>query len=1104
VVFKRMPGLLEECPYRILSNVVSDGNFFYWVDNDGLQRLSKDASTFNPVPDLLLPQLGGGGLFELLIDDGILYGLHLRPILVGTSSLWSMPLGDPAGYSIIATDTGAATNLRWDGTYLYAIWGYNNELRRHNLTDGSHLLIAYGVTSYLPTGQKFTCTVTGCTYYDYTFFIDRYNPHLLTRYDAETGAYFTLYTATPQPGKVASLYGLTDGYNTGFNLLDRDLFFFERQEVPGSGTASDTLLRKIPGKAPAPIYYRTGSSIYRPEQLQRSKDFVLWKEITTPNANDYGEVYRLPLDAMALPVVNLRIAGYELTQGVHSAVDPLYVQRRPTFFRLFVKSDGLDVPNVTARLTGYSGGASLGTILPSPLLITVPETVVKTNLAKQFIFELPLDWTTKSDLTLVPTLNPFGFPLEPTYSDNSPAAPYGPFAFLPQPGLRLTLVSAGFSYGGKTYAATDDGAIRSWLFRAYPTGLGAVEHFGYNDDELGRRVMDYNSYEPCQHLNRTADGGRDNRNLCASYYLHERMAALRRAGTFRMDTYIYVSVPKMARGSASPTDPVANGPDLTLNGFTFEQAGVYAGHEIGHLLKRNHPVPSASDCGHSASDPDYPYIFTWIGDSSHKTTAFDSGLMTLTKKRSASLYFEKNDMMGYCNLSQQWLSDYTYDAIYLYARQFPGPPPPTRAIQASDGDWLTIGGSIAIDGSAAAFSTLWRSSSMAELQLQVPGAYSLRLLDGSGAELSSHAFTPLVSEDAIDWMNFIETVPFAAGTRRLQVVANSNGSILAEKSVSANSPVVSNLDLPGASLPLEGTVKLAWQASDPDGDTLTFDVQYSANGGDFRLLSSGLSATSYTLDTADLSGGNGIFRVIASDGVNTAQADSASIPVVMKAPTVHIVSPGEGFQIQYGQPINLFGYAQDPQDGMLEDISNLLWSGPEGPIDVGPMVGLAGMDAAGMVEITLQATNSMGLTAEKTVQVVIGDEIGNPPPSLYVASAGVAFQVANGVNSSQTTDVGIWNAGGPGTIEWEASLSPGVDWLQVNTLSGSAPYTLTLSANPTDLAADTIYQTTLTINGSDGTTTSVPVSLQMGAGFKVDGIINTFDRKVYLPAVSRQ
>ena len=206
----------------------------------------------------------------------------------------------------------------------------------------------------------------------------------------------------------------------------------------------------------------------------------------------------------------------------------------------------------------------------------------------------------------------------------------------------------------------------------------------------------------------------------------------------------------------------------------------------------------------------------------------------------------------------------------------------------------------------------------------------------------------------------------------------------------------------------------------------------------------------------------------------------------MKAPQVHIVSPVNSLHLQYGQPLNLVGYAVDPQDGMLADVSNLLWSGPEGFIDVGPQVGLEGMNYTGAVDVSLQATNSQGLTGTQTVQVIIGDDLGDPLPSLSVLPGSVAFQAANGDNSPQSAAVGITNGGGLGALDWTASIAPGADWLQADLYSGTVPYTMTLSVDPVGLANDTIYQTTVTISSSDGKTVQVPVTFQTGAGLALD------------------
>ena len=839
-VYTILPSPSDPCPYKVISNVISDGSFIYWVDQSGLRKLPKDAG-LQDSPEVYLPQISGGGYTELILVGDLLYGLTAQDGGNPNTRLWSMQINSPSSYQPIVNDAGLATQLRWDGKYLYAVWGTGHELRRYLPSDGSMLLIAHLVTNYAPFGEFTFCQIGGnCTTTDFTYFVKSGQDSFIQSYDAVTGAYDFIYSATPQPGMTVTLTGLTKGEQQLFGVLDV-LFFFERQQTPGSSTATDYLQRMLPGGSPETIYVRNGSSSYQPKGLQRSGDFVLWKDVTTPNSDLLGEVYRLPMDADALPKINLSINSYEITQGVQRPGNTVpQIEGRPTFFRLFVKSDGVEVPNVTARLTGYGGGVELGTILPSPLLITVSPLSGNLDLQHQFIFELPLSWTKYDDLLLYPQINPFGYPLEPDYSDNQPTAAYGPFSFDPLPGLSLTLVRVGFRYKGAAYRSNDTDAIVSWLLRAYPTGISSLDRVTFDDDNVGPRVMDYNNFPDCQYLDRRSKGGEDNRNLCASDYLKGTLAMLQRTGALRSDSYVYASVPftnssNFPRGSASNQDPVATGPDLFSYGWPFEQAGSYAAHEIAHLLGRQHPVKMSTICGHSASDPNYPYEYTWIGDATHQTVAFDSGLLTPNGIRSAAHYSERYDIMGYCSSRQKWLSDYTYNGIYAYASQHPVPTAAQRTLKLSAGnDWLTVAGSLSVDGTTGSVTNLRRTSSMAQTPAQVPGDYSLRFVDGSGATLASYPFTPVASEELSDWMDFVETVPFSAGASKLQLIANSGGDVLVERSLSANPPVISSVSLPGAATPLQGTVTVAWTASDQDADPLTFDVLYSADGGALR------------------------------------------------------------------------------------------------------------------------------------------------------------------------------------------------------------------------------------------------------------------------------
>ena len=102
---------------------------------------------------------------------------------------------------------------------------------------------------------------------------------------------------------------------------------------------------------------------------------------------------------------------------------------------------------------------------------------------------------------------------------------------------------------------------------------------------------------------------------------------------------------------------------------------------------------------------------------------------------------------------------------------------------------------------------------------------------------------------------------------------------MATRTVSNNAPTVS------VSLPGGGVVKtINWTANDLDGDTLSYSVLYSAdNKQSWFAVATDLNATTYSLDTSTLPGGTNAFvRILASDGVNTGQADAGPFVVTGK------------------------------------------------------------------------------------------------------------------------------------------------------------------------------------------------------------------------------
>jgi hypothetical protein len=159
------------------------------------------------------------------------------------------------------------------------------------------------------------------------------------------------------------------------------------------------------------------------------------------------------------------------------------------------------------------------------------------------------------------------------------------------------------------------------------------------------------------------------------------------------------------------------------------------------------------------------------------------------------------------------------------------------------------------------------------------GNYSLVQLDASNNVLSSIGFNVTFigaidehPEITLNWVSIPFTVPYASGTKTIQV-RDKLGNILASKTVSANPPSVHVTSPNGGQVLKSQTTQISWEASDPDGDLLTYDLLVSGNGGvTWDPVATGLKQKSHNLILTGFSGGNKyLVKVIACDGVNTAE-----------------------------------------------------------------------------------------------------------------------------------------------------------------------------------------------------------------------------------------
>ncbi|MEA2008564.1 MAG: hypothetical protein U9O54_05550, partial [Chloroflexota bacterium] len=280
---------------------------------------------------------------------------------------------------------------------------------------------------------------------------------------------------------------------------------------------------------------------------------------------------------------------------------------------------------------------------------------------------------------------------------------------------------------------------------------------------------------------------------------------------------------------------------------------------------------------------------------------------------------------------------------------------------------------------------------------------TLQAADGSPlAEVSFGINHDLGEYDAPNPGAFQVEIPYPPGAVGLVITQGGQEIYRLEKS--PNVPAI-RVDQPGAGSPVDGATTLTWASSDADGDSPIYNVYYSPDGGaTWQLLAVGWTNTNLPIDASLLPGGdNALVRVTASDGLNTAHADSAPFVVPKHAPAVTIFPPGADAEPWVeGHPNLLAASAEDVEDGLIPPAS-LEWSSDkDGPLGQGNALYVA--LSKGTHTITVTATDADGQQSSATETVTVSGASVLPsldlglnlaPNTLYLLGGGVlVFLVA--------------------------------------------------------------------------------------------------------------
>jgi len=662
---------------------------------------------------------------------------------------------------------------------------------------------------------------------------------------------------------------------------------------------------------------------------------------------------------------NLVSTALEVTQAVQDLSNSVpLISGKNTYARFHVQAQGSsDVPDVTAFLVGtrYSPGpptflGALSPLNPSSR-ITVKLSPDRAEINDSFLFQLPDSWR-YGIVQLVAVVDYDHSVSESVETDNG----YVTWAsFSSVPPLRVRLYHLRYPSGDTTAGPTRDDVnlLTSWLRRAYPISRLDVAERGVNLSRIPN------------------DCGEANNILWMMWgtdYILNNMPGF---GFLHPRTRFYGMVQDTGgfmRGCASDTPSlVASGPSGSDTGGWDNDGSYndwYGSHELAHCFGRCH----AEFCGAlgGCNDQIYPYPNGSISSADGAFYGFDIGLEQVYPPDPWT------DVMAYCDY--QWISDFTYKGIHsqlISEEESSAEGSTLGAVTTQPQDLIVIEGRMNVDQPSATLGNIYVLSGRRQPPPPKPGHFSLRFFDRSGGLLAEFPFTPKLDTDESNLLppgksptvqpqpsgrkaTIFEIVPFDERTARVAVW--HDGVELASRRRSANPPRVRLLS-PNGGEALTDRVNVTWVMSDSDGDRLTATLLYSPDAGkSWSAVATRIEASSHLVTLTELpGGGQALFRVLVSDGVNTAEDTSDNtFRVPNRRPKVQILSPAGGKVFSRGRPLMFEADGQDLEDGQLPNETFSWNSSLQGPLGKGRNLELASL-----------------MVGKHTIKVVGADKNGN-------------------------------------------------------------------------------------------------------------------------------
>jgi hypothetical protein len=422
-------------------------------------------------------------------------------------------------------------------------------------------------------------------------------------------------------------------------------------------------------------------------------------------------------------------------------------------------------------------------------------------------------------------------------------------------------------------------------------------------------------------------------------------------------------------------------------------ADFYGGHELGHTYLREHP----GACGEGDYDEEKPDPIEdgRLTDSEHDYLGFETGVHISGDDRkdiegikdiSMTIYpGEWTDIMSYCK--NRWMSARTYQGILdgMVSERSLQPSLSRSTAPLPGNRVLVISGIIDTLNDSVTLSPFLLLPGDLVSPRPVSSTYNIDLRDGAGG-VTTYPFEPWIFRDELpppvsspppppQFAQLAEVVPWVDGTVSIDIRIGNK----VVKTVPVTATPVVTLTSPNGGEPLGGAkFPVTWTASDIDSTDLTYTLLYSADDGvTWQTAAGNIKDKQFLVDPDRLPGSTTArFRVIATDGVSTAQDDSdAPFTVADKAPRVNIDSPGDGATFTSAHTVVLTGAATDIELGELDGPAMTWESNLDGRLGEGSSIGTN--LTPGVHTITLTANDGKTPAVSTSISITITD--ANPP-----------------------------------------------------------------------------------------------------------------------------